>query len=157
MPGSRSAAAVKYEVQSADLRSLYVKLKGTEGNLRVVLRRRLSTAAQPAVDAVKAAASFSSRIPGATKAKPSFSAKASQVAVIVDQKKAPEARVLENNGKDGTFRKPVFGRTDRNGHRVWADQKAQPFFGRAINRQAGAMNEEMSKILDDVAKQAGFN
>lgn len=137
-------------VTSKDLHQMYADLKNVEGNLRVELRKGIKAAAQPMVDRVKSSAGWSSRIPGAVSAKVSFSAKNASVSVQVNPKKAPEAAPLENGGKGGTFRHPVFGNTD-----VWVDQKAQAFFYTNAVKDAD-IEKAIGAVMDAVAKKAGF-
>jgi len=142
--------ALRVNVTSADLHKLYVDLKAAPGTMQVELRKGIKTAAQPMVARVKSAAGFSSRIPGAVSAKVSFSAKKAGVTVQVDGKKAPEARPLENGGRGGTFRHPVFGNSDN-----WVSQKAQPFFFPNVGRDA-EVTKAISDVMDSFAKKLGF-
>lgn len=139
------------------MRQLYVDLKAVEGNLRVEMRKGIVAAAKPVVDAVAANASWSSRIPGAVKAKTSFSAKNAGVSITVDAKKAPEARPLENNGQGGMFRHPVFADGSRvRGDQTWVSQPAQPFFWAGVRGANSDVMAAMNAVMDAVAHKAGF-
>lgn len=151
MPGT--SGPLQVHVNTDDLRKLYVDLKGVEGNLRVELRRGIKKAADPLAQRVKAAAGWSSRIPGAVKVKPSFSATGAGVTIIVDAKQAPEAAPLENKGRGGTFRHPVYGNRD-----VWVTQAARPFFYAAVSSSSAvdAVEQVIVQVMDAVAVKAGF-
>jgi hypothetical protein len=150
MPHSSGAAApVELRVESPDLHQLYKDLAAMEGNFRVALRKGIVGASKPMVDAAKANASWSRRIPGSIKAKASFSAKSAGVTIVADAKKAPHARAFENNGQAGTFRHPVYG------HDVWVSQKARPFFYGSMNQAEAA--KDIEAAIDQVVKSAGYS
>ena len=151
MPGISGPLAV--HVDTAELRKLYVDLKGVEGNLRVELRRGIKKAADPLAQRVRANAGWSSRIPGAVKVKPSFTARGAGVSIVVDAKAAPEGAPLENKGRGGTFRHPVYGNRD-----VWATQTARPFFWAAVSSSGAvsAVEQVIVQVMDAVAVKAGF-
>jgi hypothetical protein len=148
MPAQGGALQVNFT--SADLHKMYTDLKAAPGAMQVELRKGMKVAADPMVKRVKSSSSFSSRIPGAVSAKVSFSAKSAAVSVQVNSGKAPEARPLENGGKGGTFRHPVYGNTDN-----WVDQKAQPFFFGNATKDA-EMTKAMNDVMDAFAKRLGF-
>ena len=145
-----AATGAEFHVTAPELRQMYRDLKGVEGNLRVELRRGIKEAAQGVLDAAKAEASWSKRIPAATKLKVSFSARSTGVSVEVDGKKAPHARPIDHAGKSGTFRHRVFG-TD-----TWVEQPARPFFASAVDSRSPEIERRISQIADDVARKAGF-
>jgi hypothetical protein len=151
MPAGRGGLVVS--IDTKDLRQLYVDLKGVEGNLRVELRKGVKAAAEPIAAAVRSAASWSSRIPGAIRVKPSFGARSTGVTITVDSGRAPEARVLEHGGRSGTFRHPVYGNRE-----VWVSQKAQPFFFTTVSSSSAVDQAERSILaaMDAVARKAGF-
>lgn len=151
MPSQRGALRVN--IDTKDLRQLYVDLKGVEGNLRVELRKGVKAAAEPIASAVRAAASWSSRIPGAVRVKPSFGARTTGVTITVDAGRAPEARALEHGGRGGTFRHPVYGNRE-----VWVSQKARPFFFTTVSNSSSVDTAERAVIaaMDAVARKARF-
>jgi hypothetical protein len=135
---------IHLHVQSKDLQELFVRAKAAEGSLQVELRRAVTAAAGPMVEAVKQSAAWSSRIPAAVRAKPSFTAKRAGVSIVVDASKAPEGRPLEHGGAAGQFRHPVFGHRNN-----WVEQPARPFFYAALERSAAtevAMRAAMDRI-----------
>lgn len=143
--------ALQVQVTSTDLRALYVDLKNVPGNLRVELRKGINAAAKPIVQAIQSGSSWSTRIPGAVKAKTSFSAKSAGVAISVDARIAPEARPLENQGNSGTFRHPIFGDIT-----TWVAQPAQPFFWHGVAAADSKIDAAMQAVMDNVIRQAGF-
>jgi hypothetical protein len=151
MPGQRGA--LKVDIDTKDLRQLYVDLKGVEGNLRVELRKGVKAAAEPIASAVRSAASWSSRIPGAVRVKPSFGARSTGVTITVDGGRAPEARVLEHGGRGGNFRHPVYGNRE-----VWVSQRAQPFFFTTVSSGSAVDSAEKAILaaMDAIARKAGF-
>lgn len=151
-------AALEVQLDVAQMRQLYVDLKAVEGNLRVELRKGIVEAAKPITAAVKVNAGWSNRIPGAVKTKPSFSAKAAGIQIIVDAKKAPEAAPLENGGSSGTFRHPVYA----DGGKVrddwtWVNQQARPFFYSGVRAANSGVTAAIQAVMDTVAAKAGFH
>lgn len=145
-------------VTSTDLRQAYVDLKSAAKELMPELRKGMKAAAKPLVDSIKREAGFSGRIPGATSAKVSFSAKSAGLSVKVDAKKAPEARPLNNRGRAGTFRHPVYADAARESRNewTWVAQPANPFWARGIKNSDRGIDKAMADVLDSVARKAGF-
>lgn len=74
------------------------------------------------------------------------------VVVYAGGQGAPEAAPLDNEGKSGTFRHPVFGNRD-----VWVAQKARPFFTPAFRTVTAALPErEMGVFFDETFKHIGY-
>jgi hypothetical protein len=146
-----TGGAIAFRVNSTDLEKLFVDLKAMEGNLQVELRRGIREASEPMARAVRANASWSSRIPDAVQVKPSFVAKGASVRIVVDASKAPEGRVLDHGGNAGTFKHPVWGHRDR-----WATQSAQPFFEPSFQNTSEA-EAAMQRVMDRLAAKAGFH
>jgi len=156
MPATGSGA-LALSVQAPDLRQLYVDLKGVEGNLRVELRRGIKESGEDVAAAVRAASSWSSRIPDAVRVKASFSGRSTGVSVEVDGKGAPEAKPLNNRGRPGQFRHPVHASPDRTRDQwTWVDQPARPFFDVAYAARTPAIEARIARVADDVARKAGF-
>lgn len=152
-------AAFRVDVESEGLRRLVVDIKALEGGKVQVaaLRKNLKATADPIVRQVKSNASWSKRIPGAVGTQVRFTAKKVGVSVFVSRKKAPHARPLENDGKSGTFKHPVFGKTKRRGKRyVTVEQKARPFFFNELARHIPDVEKAALKAIDDAARAAGF-
>lgn len=135
-----------------DLRSLMKALKEMEGGkpLANALRKNLRKAADPVKARVQANASWSSRIPGAVSIGTSFSAKKTGIFIRVNASKAPHARPLENDGKQGVFRHPVFG------SKTWVSQRARPFFFPEAARHMPEVEKAVLEAVEEAAKAAGF-
>jgi hypothetical protein len=142
---------LEFRVDAKELSALFAAAKAAEGQIQVELRRGIKAAAKPVVDAIKADAGFSSRIPASIKAKASFAKKGASVLIVADAKKAPEAGPLNNKGKGGSFKHPVFG-TD-----TWVQQAARPFFQTGALRGAPAADKAMLTVMDDIARKLGFH
>lgn len=66
--------------------------------------------------------------------------------------KAPHAVPFENDGKDGTFRHPVFGN-----RKLWVSQKAHPTATQALEAAADEALEATADAIDKWARDAGFS
>lgn len=142
-------------LDAAEFRLAYLELKFAGDGLDKDLREGVKAAGQEAVDAVKAAASWSHKIPPATKLKISFAARGAGVTVMTNAKQAPNARPINHGGRGGTFRHPVFPNPEETREKWnWAPQAAVPFFTAAA--KAGDLTPQIQKVLDDVAFHAGF-
>lgn len=152
------ANALGIQVNSPDLRQLYVDLKNVPGNLRAELRKGVVAAVKPVVTSVQAQASWSTRIPGAVKTKTSFAAKSAGVSVFVDSTIAPEAAPINNKGNTGDFRHPVFAdaRNQTRDGWTWVAQGAIPFFDKGIASADAAINNAMQAVMDAVIAKAGW-
>lgn len=115
--------------------------------IRPVLRR----SAQGPLQDARRNASWSSRIPGATRISVGFSKRTPGVALVVNRHKAPHARPYENQGKQGTFRSPVFGNRDK-----WVDHQARPFLYKAAEPWMDDIDAEVGGVVDKVTREMGF-
>jgi len=118
------------------------------GKVPVDLRRELRPKLRQAGEHVRSgireeAARFSDTIPRAVRMSVSFASKTGGIRIYVDQKAAPGARALENLGREGTFRHPVFGNRD-----VWVAQPAHPFFFRVVQRE----RPRVRKLVEDAVR-----
>lgn len=151
MPRGFDSHADGISIDTRALSQLARDMKDADRELRRSLQRRMRAALEPAKQAVRAETAWSSRIPAAVTGRVSYAVKGATARVVVDAKKAPEARPLNNAGKSGTFRHPVYGNRD-----VWVAQAARPFIPAALERSAPAVAREIAKIYDDIARKAGF-
>lgn len=147
-----SHAAFRVSVDEGELRKLVADLKELEGGKKIVsaLRRDLKAAADPMKRQVQANASWSSRIPGAVGVQVRFTAKRVGVSVFVGRKKAPHARPIENSGKPGTFKHPLFGTS------TTVRQAARPFFFGEMAKHMPEVEKAAAKAIDEAARAAGF-
>jgi hypothetical protein len=127
MPRERSRG---WGADVSELTSLMRDFQDVPAKLRPAIRREVAAAGKGFTDAVKADASWSSRIPGAVKIKTSFAQRGAGVRVFVDSKAAPHARPYEGlapGGNRNAFRHPVYGNRE-----VWVTQATRPFFAKNI-------------------------
>lgn len=149
--------ALDVKLDTADLRKVYADLKAANSSLTVELRRGVKNAAAPLANAVKVEASWSTRIPGAVKTKATFTARKTSVSIYVDPKMAPEAAPLNHGDRGGTFRRPVFADADEErSDWTWVSQQARPFMLAAIQPHFRDADVAMAKVLDTIARKAGF-
>lgn len=153
---ARSRGAV-VEIQSRDLYKLTKDLQGVDRKLATAMKAEMRKVAEPIRQRVADEASWSKRIPKATKASTRFTAKTTAVLITVNRKQAPHARPLENDGKEGTFLHPVFGRKTRfRGRPVVTRQKARPFFAKAIKASDYRIDKAIDQVAADFEKRIGF-
>lgn len=134
----------------AELQALIRDLGAIPPAVKRELRPGLRRAAQPALRRAQQNASWSTRIPGATKITTSFGARPG-VTLRVDSKVAPHARPIEHDGQPGTFRHPLWGDYEH-----WKSQAARPFFYRAIEATADQIRDDIGDLIADVAREHGF-
>jgi hypothetical protein len=133
------------------LQNLIADLGKMPADLRKELRPALRKSAEKPLAQAKLNASWSTRIPGATRLSVGFSKRTPGVALVVNKNKAPHARVYENNGRDGFFRTPVFGNRKK-----WVSRRARPFLWPAAKPWTEDVNRDIGKAVDDVTKRLGF-
>lgn len=144
------AEGLSVKLDMNELQALYADLRKAGSGLTVELRRGVTNAVKPLVAAVKAEAGFSSRIPATVQAKTSFAARKTSVSIVAGGPKAPGAAPVNNKGRGGTFKHPVFGRD------AWVPQAAHPLFTAPIRAGQPQADRAMLAVLDDVARKAGF-
>lgn len=125
--------------------------------LRKELRPGIRYAAKPVLDQVRRNASWSTRIPKATRVSITFAKKDPGAKIVVNVKKAPHARHYENRGRRGTVRHPVYA--DRSKPRsdwTWVDQQARPFAGPAVRQKRPEVEKRIERIVTVTIRAAGF-
>ena len=93
-----------------------------------------------------------------------FTAKTTSISIVVNRKKAPHARPLENDGKPGFFTHPVPIRASgtRRGRLRQAvrgntvKQKARPFFTPAIKSGDHNIDQAVLDAVKAIERKAGF-
>lgn len=135
----------------AELQRLIKDLGAIPPDLRRELRPALRKAAHPVLQQMRSNASWSTRIPPATKISTSLAGSGAGVSLRVDAGAAPHARPYEHNGSPGNFRHPVFGHRDN-----WVPQRARPFFYRALDQKADEVVEAVGDTVREVAARHGF-
>jgi hypothetical protein len=119
--------------------------------IRRELRPILRQVAEPVLAKARQNASWSTRIPGATRISVGFGRRSAGVAITVSSVKAPHARPLENLGRQGNVRHPLFGNRER-----WVSQRARPFLFPAMASADEALVRETGRVVDEVARKHGF-
>ncbi len=152
----------------AEIRELIKDMQKIPPDLRKQLRPALKKGAEPILAQAKANASWSTRIPKATRIATTFTKKRAGVAIRTSAKKAPHARPHENLGKPGSFRHPVyalprkremvFGREIPGAFRDtrWVNQKARPFLFPAVEAKGDAVVDELGKTVMNIARENGW-
>lgn len=123
--------------------------------LRRLLRPELREAGEDLAGQARSNASWSTKIPGATKVRVSFARRRPGVSVVVDKKLAPNARPFERGGSRGTFRHPVF-KTERRRRTAWVSQEARPFLAPAARSKERPTVRKIRRVVDRVTREAGF-
>lgn len=121
-------------------------------DLKVKLRPGLREVGQIVRDQARFNASWSRKIPAATRVSVGFTKRNPGVAVVVNKNKAPSARPFEHGGNDGMFRHKVFGHEDR-----WVSQPARPFLAKALEAKAPEAERKIADVFDTVTRDAGFH
>lgn len=153
--GGSDDSAVR--VESRDLYRLTKDLQQADKKLATAMKAEMRKVAEPIRQRVADEASWSRRIPKATKVSTRFTARTTAVLITVNRKQAPHARPLENDGKPGTFVHPVFGRKTRfRGRPVVARQQARPFFAKAIKASDYRIDRAIDQVAADFEKRIGF-
>jgi len=120
-------------------------------DLRKELRPAIKKGATPILDQMRSNASWSTRIPRATKISTSLAGSNPGVRIVVNARQAPHARVYENGGNSGTFRAPLFGNKER-----WYAHRARPFFYRAVDEKGDEVRNAVAEAIDTVVSRHGF-
>ena len=172
-------AGLEYSARlsAKSLRELYKDASAAPGVMQIELRRGVKKAGVRVQHAVQeSAGSFSKQIPPKIKLKVSFARKPA-VKIIADDPSG-EAAALNNRGKAGMFRHPVFAhpegernvrswrafvrlhitRVSNPAHNwVWVSQVAHPFFVTAAHPAALAAADEIRAVMDDIARRLDFH
>ncbi|MDF5755820.1 HK97 gp10 family phage protein [Spongiactinospora sp. TRM90649] len=135
----------------AELRKLIGEVGGLPADIRRELRPMLKVAGQKALTDARANASWSKRIPRATRLSVSFSKRRAGIALQTNKNRAPHARPHEHQGRGGYFRHPVMGN-----RRNWVRQKARPFLWPAAAPLMRGIDEQIGQAADEAARKLGF-
>lgn len=137
-----------FDIHAPDWQKFGSELRSTSPALRFKTRATVRHWAEVFTAESVAAAAFSSHIPGSFR----IVGMGDNVVVYAGGESAPSAAPIENEGKRGTFRHPVFGNRD-----VWVSQRARPFFGPAFNRVTAALPErEMGVFFNETFHHIGY-
>lgn len=147
-------------------------LRKVQPALAKQLRKELKVAGEIVATQARVNASFSTRIPRTIKVR----AAGSTIKVVAGESLAENARrigakskslahraymnsshigeavALENDGKPGTFRHPVFGNRDK-----WVSQQARPFLHPAVLTHRKAAVDAAERALRTAFREAGLH
>jgi len=142
MPGGR-----------AQLQRLIADLGAISKDLQKEMRPAIREGAQPMLKGIQRNASWSTRIPKATRISTSFSGRGAGpgVSIITDARKAPHARPYENDGVPGTFWVQLFGNKRR-----WYERDARPFFQPAVIKYGPEVVDAIDRRITDITQRHGF-
>lgn len=129
-------------VQHTEVRLFADRLKDVAPTARRELRGKIREAGAELTRAVRGAASWSSRIPGAVEMQVGFG-----VRIRVNRAKAPHARVLEFPNRGTMVRHPVFGNRDN-----WVETPGRPFFFTTVKAKEQAVVGKISDAIDEAIK-----
>jgi hypothetical protein len=135
----------------AQLQALIEDLGKLPPDLRRELRPAIKKGARPMLDAMHRNASWSTRIPAATKLTTKLGGSGAGVSIITNARQAPHARVYENQGVRGIFRAPGWGDREH-----WYPHQARPWFKPAIDRYGSEVTEAVAEAVSTVASRHGF-
>jgi len=129
---------------TSDLRDVAAALRHVSKRLPTAHRTALRKGAENiAVDA-RAKSGWSTRIPSSVRVTP----RGNRIAVTAD---APNAAPLENRGKPGEFKHPVFGNPD-----VVVSQNSRPFLHPAARLNEPKLVDRALEAIDKTMTEAGF-
>lgn len=120
--------------------------------IKAKIRPLLRKTGQQALVAVRGNASWSTKIPRATRLQISLAGKRPGVAVVTRRKDAIHARPLEHQGRPGRVRHPLFG--DR---KTWVTQPAKPFMTQEAPHWQEAVRDGIRDAIDQVARSSDFS
>ncbi|GII88277.1 hypothetical protein Ssi03_62670 [Sphaerisporangium siamense] len=152
---------------TAELRLFIKQLGKMPTDIRQDLRPKLKGIGQAALFSVRFQASWSTRIPRATRLQIGLSKRNPGIAIVVNKNQAPHARPFENGGQPGTFRHPVFWprerkvvfgveRPDARIRDRWVNQTARPFLAKGARPHFAEVDRELKDVVDAAARKAGF-
>lgn len=133
---------------------------GNGREIRKRMTKELRASARPMVPAVRASigaipatsgksSGLRRRLSRATRLRVSTVGRNAGVSVLVDPKKMPEGEKALPKNMEGLkrWRHPVFGNRD-----MWVQQKAHPFFFRAVRPLGSKSRRAINKVLDSITK-----
>lgn len=148
---ARSKAFGKRNPGLAELRKFIRDFEKFPADLRKEMRPMIRRVGAQALLATRAEASWSTKIPSATRMNVSFSKRSAGASISTNRLRAPGARPLENRGREGFFRHPV--NPDKT---VWVRQRSRPYISKATQPFAAKFDAEILTVVDQVARSHGF-
>jgi hypothetical protein len=136
---------------ASEIQKLVADLGKVPVELRRELRPAVRAAAQEVLQEARSRASWSSRIPSATRLQMRFSGRRAGASIVVSAARAPHGRPYEHGGVPGSFRHPVYGNRDN-----WVTQSARPFLWPAAAAKREAAAREIDKAVERVLRRTGW-
>lgn len=137
---------------TADLRKFISTFPGKfPKDLQREIRPLMRKIGGPALAAAKRNASWSRRIPAATKLSVSLTKRGAGMKISTSRKAADHAHAFEHKGQPGMFRHPVNKRKT-----VWVNQRARPFQWPAVQPITKSIDKEIGAMVDHVSRAHGF-
>lgn len=146
-PGAPKASrsGIPVVVDARSLNRLGRDLRRAAPEAAMVARARIRAAAAVVAEDAKGRASFSTRIPETIKVRGTgFGVK-----IVAGGPAAPDAAPLENRGREGEFRHPVFGNREN-----WVSQKAHPFLAPALEAHREMVAAEIEAAVFEAVERA---
>lgn len=139
---------------SAELKKLIADLGKLPAELRKEIRDGAKEIGDPVLQAVRRRASWSTRIPAATRIAVRFGRSSAGVTVRTSAKRAPHARPYEHGGEPGVFRHPVYRRKGR--RTPWVTEQARPFFTPGVLESADDVADAFRDLVVRVGRANGW-
>jgi hypothetical protein len=132
----------------AQLQQLIADLGKIPPDLRKELRPAIKKGAEPILAKMRENASWSTKIPSATRISTYLGGSNPGVRIVTNSKRVPYAQLYEG---PGNFRAPLFGDREH-----WYAHRARPFFFRAVREKGDAVRDAVAEAIDVVVSRHGF-
>lgn len=140
---------------SAELKRLVADFGKLPASMRKEIRDGANEIGRPVLAEVRRRASWSTRIPAATRISTRFGKATAGVTVRTSAKRAPHARPYEHGGDPGTFRHPVYRRKGR--RTPWVEEAARPFFNPGVLAATDDVADAFRTIVIRVGRANGWH
>jgi hypothetical protein len=140
---------------SAELKRLIADFGKLPADLRKEIRTGAQEIGKPVLDEVRTRASWSTRIPAATRISTRFGKATAGVTIRTSARRAPHARPYEHGGEPGTFRHPVWRRKGR--RTTWVTEAARPFFIPGTIAAEGEVADAFRRLVMRVGHANGWH
>jgi len=147
----RSKGFAKRNPGLAELRKFIGEFEKFPKELRSEMRPMIRKVGSQALLATRSEAGWSTKIPRATRLSISFSKRTAGASITTNKNLAPNARPMNNLGREGFFRHPV--NKDKT---VWVRQRARPYMWKAVRPFQEKFDGEILQVVDQVARKHGF-
>jgi hypothetical protein len=132
-------------VDTRALNRLARDLRKSAPEAAAAAKTRIRAMAEVVAEDARHRAGFSTRIPTTIRVRST----GFTVRIVAGGDAAPDAAPLENKGREGDFRHPVFGDRER-----WVSQKARPFLAPALDAHREMVVHELEAAVHDAVERA---